>query len=444
MRTPSTPAGGALRLFTTLVLLAAVLRTDAAAAPPSATPAHLVPQVLLLAPEPVRVAWPAAGERISAPVSRKAVVPGQGIAIALVAEGEGRDALLQGCRLTYRIAGAGGETKVGPLRPEAVRKVRSEGAHQLVHLLGAAGVPEAERRRIDDAVTPVSVAAVVPRWIAPEVTGRTEVTVEGEATLPDGRRVALAPARLVVEPWAVAAATPPFQDGASLQAWMGGYAAAPEPQHLGAALRLAARMAKDPFTVVGVPSHAIEAAPPGVVASIVAALKGEEEPSRALGAIALRWAHRDGSALAGSLSPEWRTRIEAFPARPVGYALDPAPASLNATTQRMDLLWAELMATGRPEPVRAIVDLLRFRDDYGVLVKARETPDQDKPLTPELARAVLYVTAGWSLSSFTRTSPIVADYVARWQEDEAVPPVLREELRRLLVNEAFRRPDGGR
>ena len=96
------------------------------------------------------------------------------------------------------------------------------------------------------------------------------------------------------------------------------------------------------------------------------------------------------------------------------------------------------MATGRPEPVRAIAGLLAFRDDYAAMAEALRTPGQKKELTPAMARGALYMTAGWSLSSFVKNSPVVADYVAAWQEDERVPPVLRDELRRLVGNEAFR------
>ncbi len=424
------------RILTAVAASVVVLRADAA--PPAPTPTHLFPQIQLFAPEPIRVVWPAAGRSVNAPPLRHLVVPGQGIAIAVVAEGEGRDALLQGATFVYRIRVDGEETAVGPQRADAVKAVKADGADFVVQVIGAAGVADADRKKAEEATTRVSVAAVVPAWTAPDVKARREAVVEGEATLVDGRKVALAPARVAIETWAAAAAAPPFRDATTLQGWMDGYALAPEPQHLGAALRMAAGSGAHPLAVLGFPARAIEAAPPGAVAAVVAALKGENERSRALGAVALRWGRKDASALVATLSPEWRARVEAFPAPPEGYALDPAPSSLDATTKKMDLLWGELMATGRSEPVRAIVGLLQYRDDYAVFVEARKTPGQKKETTPALARGVLYMTAGWSLSSFVRSSPIVADYVARWQTDDAVPPVVRDELRRLLTNEAFR------
>ncbi len=426
------------------VVAATVVWPRADAAPPAPKPAHLVPRILLLAPEPVRVVWPAAGRSVNAPPPRAVVVPGQGIAIAVFAEGAGRDALLKGATFAYRIRVEGKETAVGPQRPDAVKAIKAEGADFVVQLLGAAGVGDGDRKKVDEAVTLVSVAAVLPGWTAPDVNVRREAVVEGEATLAGGEKVALTPARFAVETWATAAATPPFRDPSTLQAWMNGYALAPEPQHLGAALRIAAETGAHPLAVLGFPSHALEVAPPGVVPAVVAALKGEDERSRALGAVALSWARKDASALVETLSPEWRTRVAAFPAPPAGYALDPEPSELDATTKKMDLLWGELMATGRSEPVRAIANLLRYRDGYAAFVEARRTPGKKKETTPALARGVLYMTAGWSLSSFVRSNPIVADYVARWREDEAVPPVVRDELRRLLVNEAFRPPMKGK
>jgi hypothetical protein len=433
--------GGALSRRRVLgAVAAAAILPRADAAPPAPGPAHLLPQIQLFAPEPVRIVWPAAGRRVNAPPLRRVVVPGQGIAIAVFAEGDGRDALLQGATFVYRIRLDGKETAVGPHRADAVKAVKAEGADFVVQLLGAAGVADADRKKVNEATTLVSVAAVLPDWTAPDVKMRREAVVEGEATLAFGEKVRLVPARFAVETWAAAAAAPPFRDPATLQQWMNGYALAPEPQHLGAALRIAAGAGAHPLAVLGFPTHAIEVAPPGAVPAVVAALKDEDERSRALGAVALRWARKDASALVETLSPEWRTRVEAFPAPPGGYALDPAPSELDATTKKMDLLWGELMATGRPEPVRAIADLLRYRDDYSVFAEARKTPGKKKETTPALARGVLYMTAGWSLASFARGSPIVADYVAAWQEDETVPPVVRDELRRLLVNEAFRPP----
>lgn len=416
----------------------AVLWPCSDAAPAEPKPAHLLPQIQLFAPEPVRVVWPAAGQSVNAPPLRALVVPGQGIAIAVLAEGEGREALLQGATFTYRIRVDSKETRIGPQRADAVKAIKAEGADFVVQVLGAAGVRDPDRKKVNEAVTLVSVAAVVPGWTAPDVKARREAVVEGEATLPGGEKVALAPARFAVDTWAAAAVVSRFRDAATLQDWMNGYALAPEPQHLGAALRIAAGTGADPLAVIGFPSRAIEVAPPGIVRAVVAALKGEDERCRAFGAVALRWGRKDASALVETLSPEWRTRVEGFPALPAGYALDPAPSELDATTKKMDLLWSELMATGRSEPVRAIADLLRYRDDYAAVIEAQKTPTQKKEVTAALARGVLYMTAGWSLSSFVRSNAIVADYVARWQDEEGVPPVVRDELRRLLVNDAFR------
>ena len=49
-----------------------------------------------------------------------------------------------------------------------------------------------------------------------------------------------------------------------------------------------------------------------------------------------------------------------------------------------------------------------------------------------------------SLGSFARSHPVAGDYVAAWRDDPAVPAPIREELRGLLSNPAFRQEQGGK
>ncbi|WP_248361327.1 hypothetical protein [Anaeromyxobacter oryzae] len=265
--------------------------------------------------------------------------------------------------------------------------------------------------------------------------------MEGKAILEDGSPATILPATATLEPWADAAAATPFTDDRTAQLWLNQYALRPEPQHLAALLRKSAAWAAHPYIRAGFPAYALAAAP-AAAPTFAAGLRDADEPTRAMGVVALRWAGLDARALAATLGPEWTTRAEALSIRPDPLALEATAARLDETTARMDLAWAWFMATGRPEPIRAIVDLLRYRDDYSALRTAQATPGRKEAADP-LARGVLYATAGWSLASFYATHVLAEDYVRLWREDGSVPAPIREELRTLLSNEAFRPPKQG-
>jgi hypothetical protein len=109
------------------------------------------------------------------------------------------------------------------------------------------------------------------------------------------------------------------------------------------------------------------------------------------------------------------------------------------TPNRMDALWSSFLATGDVKPVRAVANLLLWRNDYKAVVAAQKASGKKKTLSNKLGRGVCYMTAGWSLGSFVRNHGLVADYVAAWKQDKKTPRVLKEELNNLLFNDAFKR-----
>jgi hypothetical protein len=433
-----------MRAWLGRILLLVSLPLAAARAAEPAQRTELDPALAVVAAE-LQGLWADAGPAVHAPPALRALVPGQRLAVAVIAAGPDAEALLRGATFTLRLrCGKAAAAQAG--RPAAVvKRGKASGRERALAVLRAGGVSGAELERVDRATTSAAVALVEMDWVAPEVKEEQAVVVEGEATLPDGARLKLDPAQLPLLPWRLAAGRGrvdelPADDQGR---WMLDYARRPEPQHLAELLRAGVAAAESrPDTGarengVAFVAWAIEVAPPGAGAALAEAVAKDPVPVRQDAAVALRWAGKDAAALVAALPPAARAEVEAAPRRPDPYPLDTSFETLRATPHRMDLLWSEFMATGRARPVRAIAELLRFRDDLPALEEYRAAADK-APLLPRVAHAVLYRTAGWSLASFAAQETLVADYVDRWAADPETSAILREELRGLLTNEAFR------
>lgn len=409
------------------------------AAEPTA-PAELRPDILLVSGT-LGPLWAEAGEVVHGAPSLRALVPGQRIAVAVTATGPGAEALLRGSTVALRLR-FGEEERTIPARgPRVVKRLRARGS--ALAGVDAAGARGADRQA-EALTTGEAVALFDVKWVAPEVKRERTLTVEGEARLARGGRAKLAPGEVPVLPWAEAAGREAFAGAEGASTWMNDYGRRPEPQHLVSVLRLSADLPEfaQREGILAFVSYAVEAGPRGTAAALRSAARREGPSVRRDAAVALRWAGQDTAALRSSLSPALRTEVDVAPARPRRLALHPTFERLQETSHELDLLWARFLATGRPEPVWAVAELLRFRDDLPAIEEYRTAPEE-AALRPRVARAVLYRTAGWSLASFVTQETLAADYVDRWKADPAVSRVIREELQRLLVNEAFRRAGEG-
>ncbi len=105
----------------------------------------------------------------------------------------------------------------------------------------------------------------------------------------------------------------------------------------------------------------------------------------------------------------------------------------------MDRCWAGWMATGDKSYLRALVGLLEGAPDYEVFKAWQSERGGAKGLNARVARGLGYQIAGWSIGSFQRTDPLVADWLQYWQNDPAVPETTRREIAALSTNPAFKR-----
>lgn len=119
---------------------------------------------------------------------------------------------------------------------------------------------------------------------------------------------------------------------------------------------------------------------------------------------------------------------------PNAYVFNPADGQ---DSSRLDLCWAEFVATGHIEPIRQIASALAWHADYEAFDKARKNGTFRKEWTPELSHAVTYMAAGWSLSSFKSNDPLAADYIQALIADPATPAAVQNELKGLGSNPAF-------
>jgi hypothetical protein len=423
-------AGGALAA---LGLWASVARPAEPEKNPA--PAKVAAAVVVIAAEPVRNVWPALGDAVAAPPTRSVLVPGQPIALGVLASGDAPAAPLAGVRLGFRIRDGERVVEVPPAPPVAVKLLRAQGANFALGALRATGV-DVKVTGAEVLTLRTALAVVVPEWTPAPAPKARQVIVEGTALWPDGRRLALAPATITIETWAGAAAKAPFEDDAGMQAWCERYALAPEPQHLAAAIRRAAQQKGHPLSLLGFPASALEAFP-AAIPPVVEAVRADDERTRLAAAVAIRWAGGDPAPLLATLGASATAAFADFHPPPSPVVLDLDASALAETSARMDLLWGRFMATGRPEPLRQLVDLLALRDDYPAL-QAAKAKTEPRPPVDRIVRGVLYVTAGWSISSFAVGEGPASDHLARWREDPKTPAVIREELRRIPGNPAFR------
>ena len=106
-------------------------------------------------------------------------------------------------------------------------------------------------------------------------------------------------------------------------------------------------------------------------------------------------------------------KLSSLPVLPDPYDLDPS----HAPYQHFDLLWGTFGATGQFEPVKTIASVLAWHSDYDEFDKLHKSPNHPTSLTPSMVRGVTYMAAGWSLNSFQRQDPLVADYIVPVQRE---------------------------
>src|SRR6266851_604625 len=160
--------------------------------------------------------------------------------------------------------------------------------------------------------------------------------------------------------------------------------------------------------------------------------------TRALGLPILRSAGYDIGSVLNALSREDQQKFLSLTSLQDPYDLTPT----RDLFQHLDMMWAVFEATGEFKPVKTIASTLSWKSDYDEFDKLRKTPNHPATLTPSIVRGVTYTAAGWSLWSFQRNDPLVADYIDYLLASSDTPEAVKSELRGLPTNPAFKRAGG--
>jgi len=375
---------------------------------------------------------------VNTPYRRSRAFPGQNLTLAVWSKGDGRDERLKDGVYSFTVEFEGATVSFKDLRPSQVRQVKTHGADFVRYALSSAQI----KQDVSAAMSIVSVALFDLKWTVPPEAKDGLAKVQGKGTFPDGQVTSFKDQVLPVWSFDRISNEGGFKDLKEAGDWMMAYYQHPEPSRL----RYFLRLAKDEVSTYQ----------PAVMDFLVAVLKGEpaaardtmgrleEEalPVRNFGYYLLRQAGYDISGPLARLKPEQREGFEVgvakFPPLPDPYDLTPDVADPMGVTTRMDMLWSRFLSNGRQEPVKAIATVLRWREDGMAFLAMRKAGKKADGLTLELLRALAYSASGWSLGSFFRNHPLVADFIDAWKADMATPLVIKEELGTLITNEAFR------
>jgi hypothetical protein len=379
--------------------------------------------------------WTHTAALVYAPEPLKLANPGQCIRIGVAAQGDNREALIAKTQISYRIRFAG-HTDDFPLAAFAqTHPIKPEGGDFVSDVLAVAGIANPIPSM---AVLGVSAA----NWCVPADAADGEASIEGEAATPSGT-VKLATQAIKIESFATGAKFV-FKDIEAQSKWTMTYYRQPQPARLIPALRALAVDRKALQNQSGLLNAVayfanVLKSNPLAAKEFAARIGAESDPTRLIGIGMLRESGFGVQPLVQALGPDERKYFDQPSDLPNPYVFNPADGQ---DPSRLDLCWAEFLATGRIEPIRQIVSALAWRAEYDAFDKARKDGTLRKQWTPELSHAVTYMAAGWSLSSFKRTDPLVADYLQAIAADPATSAAIKAELKGLDTNPAFRQAHG--
>ena len=399
-----------------------------------ATPAKIDPQLIVLNEPVVLNQWTHTLRLVNAPQNMTLLNPGQCIRVGIFATGEGRDAYLAKTRLAFEVRFAG-KRQAFPAAPLAQwKQIKPEDGDFVTAALGAAGVR-------NPLLTRVSMGASAADWCVPADAADGNATVEAHVESPGGHEKIPA-ATIQIESFETGAKRA-VKDEKEMEGLLLGYYRQPNPARLLPLLQFFAsdnHATSNPGTAESVAaflSAALKADP--VAARDFETRMGEQQPfARALGLLVLRAAGYDVSQGLSKLSAEDRKKFDGIP--PLSDPFD-IPMT-QAAFMHIDMLWGVFGATGEYEPVNKVASTLAWRDDYKAFEKVRQSGQRTLHFTPPIVRGLTYIASGWSLSSFQRSDPLVADYIEYMLASPDLSPVVKTELKGLQSNPVFRQPGG--
>ncbi|BDU77967.1 hypothetical protein [Mesoterricola sediminis] len=383
--------------------------------------------------------WAGLPDPVNAPDLRERVAPGQGLTVMVGAEGTGRDAFLQA--RTYAVTftlGAASRTFEG-LRPSRVRRIKAVGSDMAFSVLAAGGIKPDKAEGLRSLV---SAACFEVAWTPPAGAQDGPVRVQVRATGPGGEVHVFPEVTAAFWTYDRTAREGGFGDAKAAETWTMGYYQHPEPTRLLHLWRALQKESAGYRTSSRAFAAAVLRSDPAAAQDLLQRLRGEAPVIRRMGAAAFLDAGQPRDAVAAALPLEDHGMLQALPSQlpplPDPLDLEPDTAHPLKVADAFDQLWSRFLVTGDTAHVRLIAGRLAWREEGKAFVALRKSGGKPAGITLDLVKGLAYMAAGWSLGSFYRTHPLVADAIEAWKRDPAVPEVVRQELGTLLGNEAFR------
>lgn len=380
---------------------------------------------------------------VNAPNFLETLSPGQTIRFGLIAQGPERDTLLRGAtgRLTIRLL-PGSAQETFEFRSGTIRALKAQGADAALVALSAAGISDAEREKLRAATVLTSLAISTTSWTVPDTPEITEVELLLELS-GDLAGAPIPPSPLPIKStpaWLQSPAPTPE----ALAQTMNRYRGDLSPGEYLARLRsLAATPALNARSVRSFLVHRLRS-DPATRAATVASFPILDARTQDAALLLLRLAGEDLRTLFPTLPESQLAKFTATtplapPVLSPGFRDPVQPQAVKELGNIMDDCWGAWMATGETRHLRALVDLLAHQADFAEFETWQKRRGGEKGLNARVANGLAYQIAGWSIGSFQRTDPLVADWLAYWQDDPETPEAIRRELKSLPLNPAFRR-----
>ncbi len=320
--------------------------------------------------------------------------------------------------------------------PADFKQIKPEGLDFVNSALAAGGVKLPERIK-----TTASLGVSAEHWCVPDDANDGTATIEAEVESPGGRQ-SLTSSSVEVESFETGNKKA-FKDAAECGTFLQTYYRQPNPARLIPAME---------FMLAEQTEHEAAGQAEIVAAFLSAAVNSEpvaardfqmrisalSPRSRALGLLVLRAAGYDVNGTLKTMGEDEQKKFLSL--SPLEDPFDLAPT--RALFQHLDMMWAVFGATGQLKPVQTVASALSWRADYEDFDKLRKTPNHPSTLTPSIVRGVTYTAAGWSLSSFQRNDPLVADYIEYLLSSPDTPESVKSELGGLSMNPAFKKGGG--
>jgi hypothetical protein len=378
----------------------------------------------------IQTQWPNTLDLVNAPQNITLLNPGACIRVGVVATGDNRDSYLGKTKLSFRVTYAG-QKQEHPLASLAqFKKIKPEGGDFVTQVLAAADIK-------NPLLTMASMGVSADKWCVPVDASDGKAAVEAEVETPSGHKT-FKPATIQIESFETGSKKA-FKDTQEMSTFLMAYYRQPNPARL-----LPAMLSAIEYQTANPKSDSIE----NTAAFLSAALKTDPiaaqdflariatQPPlpRGFGLDILRSFGYDISTVVKTLSPDDQKKIESMPT-----LADPYDLSPNRTLfHHLDLMWSTFGATGQFKPIRTIASTLAWRSDYEEFDKMRKSGTHISELTPSIARGLAYMAAGWSMDSFQRNDPLVADYIEYMLASPEIPDSVKTELKGLSTNPAFK------